>query len=76
MSLVKSIGRKVVGKEITAKNKQTAIKDIHANGYTISRNKLLPSKYFDNVMNATNANSWDWADATKSADKELSKLGV
>ena len=67
----KATGQKVYGMEISAKDKETAIKDIRANGYTISKNKLLPTQYYDNVVNNTGGNSWDWEDASKEADKAL-----
>lgn len=67
----KATGQKVFGIEISAKDKKTAIRDIRNNGYTISKNRLLPSQYFDNVLNNTNGNSWDWEDAVKESDKVL-----
>ena len=67
----KTTRQKIYGMEISAKDKETAIKDIRANGYTISKNKLLPTQYYDNVINNTNGNSWDWEEATKEANKAL-----
>ena len=58
--------------EITAPDKKSAKNDIRANGYTVQR--LYTSQVYDAVLNHSDGESWDFADATK-IDNELLKRG-
>ena len=65
----KSTGKRVIGMEISARTIKDAKQDIRANGYTVSANKLLPRKMFDEIMNNMNGYSWEWEEAYKEAKK-------
>ena len=66
----KSTGRTVL-MDITAQDKETAKRDIRANGYTIQR--LYTSQVYDAVINHSDGERWDLSDATKVDNALLKK---
>ena len=70
----KTTGKRVVGMEISAFDEKSALQDIRDNGFTVTPNTLLPSEYFDAVMNNTDVNKWDWQDMTKKFRKDLKEI--
>lgn len=66
-------GTRKVGFEFSAYDIKTARNDLKANGYSVTPSTLLPRKLYDEVMNNTNVNKWDWKDAQDKFKKELKK---
>lgn len=50
-------------KNIECNSKAQFIDDLRSNGYRVNPMKVLESKYFDFVMDYTNADPWDWKNA-------------
>ena len=61
----------VVVREISAYDKKSALQDIRANGFTVSR--LYTSQVYDAILNHTDGEKWDFSDATKIDNALLKK---
>lgn len=66
----KSSGRMVL-MEVSAMDKKSAQNDIRANGYTIQR--MYSTQVYDAIINHTDGERWDLADATKVDNALLKK---
>lgn len=71
----KDTGKRIVGFEFSSPSLKQAREDLIKNGYSVTPRTILPRKMFDNVMEKTNGNVWDWEDAQKEFKKILKEKG-
>lgn len=67
----KATGKRIVGYEFSSTSPSSARDDLIRNGYSVTPRTMLPRKLFDEVMDKTNGNVWDWEDAQVKFKKEL-----
>lgn len=57
--------------EFTGTSRKHALEQLKKNGYSLESQRVLPRKLYDEVIQNSNANTWDFDEASESYKKEL-----